>query len=135
LRRTVSSRRSKLGLTILVIAGVAAALGARASLAAFNHTPGVAAMQSQVVSTARCMTVSVTDSSGNGATGGYVSVTVKASGTSTVLAKTYGLATNGGIQVCYGGASLPASVDVTGFADTNGNGAQDSGEPTFSGTA
>ena len=81
------------------------------------------------------MTVSVTDSSSNTATGGYVSVTVKASGSSTVLAKTYGLATNGGVQVCYGGTSLPASVDVTGFADTNGNGTQDAGEPTFSGTA
>ncbi len=134
--RRASERLSwKRGLVLLVIMAVVAALCARASLAAFNHTPNAASLHAQVGSASRCTTVSVTDSSGTDVTGGYVSVTLKVSGGSTVLAKTYGLATNGGVQVCYGGTSLPASVDVSGFVDSNGNGTQDAGEPTFSGSA
>ena len=112
-----------------------AGLCAKASFGAFNRPPSSAAVHSQVFSTARCTTVSVTDSSGNSASGGYVSVTIKPQGGSTVLAKSYGLATNAGLHVCYGGASLPSAVDISGFVDTNGNGSQDAGEPSLSGTA
>jgi hypothetical protein len=135
LRRASEGLWWKRGLVLLAFVGLVAALSARASLAAFNHTPNAASLHAQVGSTTRCTTVSATDSSGTDATGGYVSVTLKTSGGSTVLAKTYGLATNGGVQVCYGGTSLPASVDVTGYVDSNGNGTQDAGEPTFSGSA
>jgi hypothetical protein len=119
----------------LLLAGGVAALCAKASLAAFNRTPATAAVQSRVVSTSKCTTVAVTDNSGNAATGGYVSLTLKAQGGSAVLAKSYGLAASAGLQICYGGATLPGALDISGFVDTNGNGSQDAGEPTISGTA
>jgi hypothetical protein len=134
-RRAASRPRWKRSLALLIAVGVVAAVGVQGSLAAFSGTPNAAAMHAQVFSTARCASVSVTDSSGNAVSGGYASITLKTSGGSTVLAVHYGLVTNGVAQVCYGGASLPASVDVSGFVDTNGNGTQDAGEPAISGSA
>jgi len=124
---------ARIGVLGAVLAG-AGALCSGSSLAAFNGTPAAASMHAQALSTTKCLTVSLTDSSGNALSGGYVSLTVKSQGTSTVLTKPYGL-TTGNYNLCYGGTTLPGALDISGFADTNGNRVQDTGEQTISGTA
>jgi hypothetical protein len=73
---------------------------------------------------------------GSPVSGGYAFATVKLHSTGTFVMSSYGLVTQGSLQLCYSGnGTLPGALDVSGYVDTNGNGVQDAGEPTFSGTA
>ena len=133
-RRAITRRRLQRSAGLLLAGSAIAALCARSSLGAFDHTPAAAALQAQVVSPAKCMTFSISDSSGNPVSGGYASATVKLHSSGAVLMTSYGLATRGGLQLCYSGnGSLPGTLDISGYVDTNGNGVQDAGEPTTTG--
>jgi hypothetical protein len=78
------------------------------------------------VNTEHCVTATVRDGFGNPVTAVPVRFTVSGSVATTGLA-----ATDGGGQApfCYLGPSQPGQDSITAFADANGSGVQDAGEP------
>jgi hypothetical protein len=80
-----------------------------------------------VVDATHCVTATVKDAFGNATPG----ITVRFRVTGAVNT-TGSMATNaaGQAQFCYTGPGLPGADVITAFADTNGNGTQDAGEPS-----
>ena len=82
---------------------------------------------SDPVDAQHCVTATVTDAFGNPTPGITVSFSVSGSVNTTGVRVTNA---NGQAELCYQGPALPGSDAITAFADTNGNGAQDSDEPS-----
>jgi hypothetical protein len=127
------------GIAIASSAGIAAGASgpitadSTTATAYFNGAPTTAAITPTTDTAQRCITATARDSSGNALSGGYISATLTSGGNTS---SSYGLASNGTFTICISGnGSLPASATVSGYVDTNGNQVQDTGEPTFSGTA
>jgi hypothetical protein len=92
--------------------------------AALTLAPKVA---TNIVGSQHCVTATATDGFGNPTP----SITVRFSVTGSVTAS--GSSTtdaSGQATFCYTGPALPGSDVITAFADTNGNGVQDAGEPS-----
>ncbi len=112
------------GLGVTVLAGSSFAVG-HASHVSFGKA---------VNGATKCFTLALTDSLG-APVDGYVSITFVRNSNGSSQGKSYGLSTDGTYNVCYGNGSLPPSSDITAFADENGNGTQDAGEPNVTATA
>jgi CSLREA domain-containing protein len=80
------------------------------------------------VGTQHCVTATVTDASGAPVEGVTVRFTVTGSDGTTITGQATTDA-NGQARFCYQGPDFPREDVIDAFADTNGNGEQDAGEP------
>ena len=79
-----------------------------------------------VVDSQHCVTATVTDANGTPTPGITVEFSVSGSVTASGSAVTDA---SGQAEFCYTGPGLPGADDISAFADTNGTGVQDPGEP------
>jgi hypothetical protein len=125
-------KRRHISLRASAAVAVAAALGVvlcAGSSSASGNAPAHVVFGKIVNGATKCFTITLTDGSGAPANG-YVSLTlIESGGKHHTQAVSYGISTDGTYNLCYGNGSLPSDSDITAFADTNGNGTQDAGEP------
>jgi hypothetical protein len=116
------------------VAAVGVLFCAGSSLAGGN--PANVDLAKRVDGATKCFTISLTDGSGAPASG-YVSITmVQTGGKHSAQGTSYGISTHGTYDLCFGGgSSLPPDSDINAYADINGNGTQDPGEPSLTATA